>query len=50
MWAPVGLVEGAIVVDGGGELAPLIGSIDWAATPIGPLIGWPQSLRTALSI
>jgi signal transduction histidine kinase/CheY-like chemotaxis protein len=35
---------------GGGDLAPLIASIDWSNSPLGPLDGWPQSLRTALSI
>ena len=24
--------------------------VEWAATPLGPMLGWPQSLRTALSI
>ena len=24
--------------------------VEWAATPLGPILGWPQSLRTALSI
>jgi hypothetical protein len=24
--------------------------VDWAATPLGPTAGWPQSLRTAVSI
>src|SRR5215831_1589496 len=37
-------------LEGGGELAPLIASIDWSTTPLGPLATWPQSLRTALSI
>jgi PAS domain S-box-containing protein len=31
-------------------LAELIRERDWAATPIGPMESWPQSLRTALSI
>jgi PAS domain S-box-containing protein len=30
----------------GGDLA----AVDWAATPLGPPDGWPQSLRTAVSI
>ncbi|HEX2572136.1 MAG TPA: ATP-binding protein [Polyangia bacterium] len=25
-------------------------SIDWASTALGPVVGWPQSLRTAVSI
>ncbi|SDD40245.1 PAS domain S-box-containing protein [Geodermatophilus telluris] len=28
----------------------LVRTVDWAATPLGPESGWPQSLRTALSI
>jgi signal transduction histidine kinase/CheY-like chemotaxis protein len=31
-------------------LAELVQRTDWAATPIGPMDEWPQSLRTALSI
>ena len=25
-------------------------AVDWAATPLGPVEGWPQSLRSAISI
>ena len=32
------------------SLPELIGVRDWTATPIGPMEGWPASLRTALSI
>ncbi|HEY0012994.1 MAG TPA: HWE histidine kinase domain-containing protein [Allosphingosinicella sp.] len=35
---------------GGGEMGALIREQDWAATPIGPIHGWPQSLRSALGI
>ncbi len=38
------------VLRGGGEMGALMRSIDWAATPLGPVHTWPQSLRTALSI
>ena len=31
---------------GSGELATLIRTFDWAATPLGPIGQWPQSLRT----
>jgi signal transduction histidine kinase/DNA-binding response OmpR family regulator len=31
-------------------MGALIRAHDWAATPLGPAEGWPQSLRTALSI
>jgi signal transduction histidine kinase len=34
----------------GGELGALMRSIDWAATPLGPLSTWPQSLQSAVSI
>src|SRR5688500_8613105 len=35
---------------GGGEMGALRRSTDWAATPLGPVDGWPQSLRTSLRI
>jgi PAS domain S-box-containing protein len=35
---------------GGGSTGALIASMDWSGSPLGPLDGWPQSLRTALSI
>ncbi len=38
------------VLSGGGEMGRLMRSLDWAATPIGPVEGWPQSLRTAVRI
>jgi PAS domain S-box-containing protein len=34
----------------GGELGALIAAHDWAATPLGPIESWPQSLRTAVGI
>jgi PAS domain S-box-containing protein len=37
-------------LSGGGELGPLIAAFDWASTPIGPISGWPQSLRTSVSL
>jgi len=33
-----------------GEMAARIAEHDWAATPLGPIEGWPQSLRTAVRI
>jgi len=33
-----------------GELGGLIRDFDWAATPLGPLDAWPQSLRTSVSL
>ena len=35
---------------GGGEMGALIRSMDWSKTPLGPLAGWPQSLRTSVSL
>jgi len=34
---------------GGGELGALIRAKDWAATPLGPIDDWPQSLRSCIS-
>lgn len=38
------------VLTGGGEMGALMRTIDWAQTPVGPVEGWPQSLRTVVSI
>ncbi|WP_240359004.1 ATP-binding protein [Pyxidicoccus trucidator] len=35
---------------GGGEMGALIRATDWSKTAIGDVEGWPQSLRTAVSI
>ena len=35
---------------GGGETGARMRSLDWAATPLGPVGGWPQSLKTAVRI
>ncbi len=35
---------------GGGEMGALIRGMDWSATPLGPPQGWPQSLRTSVSL
>ncbi|HUK16554.1 MAG TPA: response regulator [Bryobacteraceae bacterium] len=35
--------------DGGGEMGALIRSMDWSATPLGPVEQWPQPLRTSVS-
>jgi PAS domain S-box-containing protein len=34
---------------GGGEMGALMRARDWAQTPLGPPIAWPQSLRTSVS-
>ncbi len=36
--------------DGGGNLGRLMAATDWAATPMGPVAGWSQSLRAAVRI
>jgi signal transduction histidine kinase/DNA-binding response OmpR family regulator len=35
---------------GGGKLGALMRAKDWSTTPVGPVDGWPQSLRTAVQI
>lgn len=37
-------------LDGGGETGALIRAFDWAATDLGPLEQWPQSLRTTAAL
>jgi hypothetical protein len=34
---------------GGGEMGERIRALDWSRTALGPVDGWPQSLRSALS-
>jgi PAS domain S-box-containing protein len=33
-----------------GEMARRVRRYDWASTPLGPISGWPQSLKTAVGI
>ncbi|WP_419723080.1 PAS domain-containing protein [Sphingomonas panni] len=35
---------------GGGDCAALIADLDWGGTPLGPIAGWPQSLKTATAL
>lgn len=37
-------------LNGGGEMGELIKTQDWSQTTLGPLVGWPQSLRSSLGI
>ncbi|WP_207879049.1 ATP-binding protein [Pseudomonas sp. 32_A] len=37
-------------LDGGGLMAERIRNHDWAATPLGPLQHWPDSLKTCLAL
>ena len=34
----------------GGEMGERIRTLDWSQTPLGPIEGWPQSLKTAVGI
>ena len=46
-------IEGASqapVFAAGGQVGRDHAQVDWAATPLGPPEGWPQSLQTAVSI
>ena len=37
-------------LSGGGEMGQRIREYDWSNTPLGPINGWPQSLRTCIRI
>ena len=41
---------GADFIVGSGEMADLIRRKDWSRTPLGPIDGWPQSLRTVVDL
>ncbi|MFI5492334.1 ATP-binding protein [Actinoplanes sp. NPDC051859] len=38
----------ADVFAGGGDTGRLMAQLDWSRTPLGPVEGWPQSLRSAV--
>ncbi|MCU0683781.1 MAG: ATP-binding protein [Polyangiaceae bacterium] len=38
------------VFEGGGELGARMRAIDWSQTPLGPVEGWPQSLKTCVRV
>src|SRR5499427_474931 len=40
----------AAVLQGGGEMGERMRAIDWSATVLGPVAGWPLSLRTCVRI
>jgi signal transduction histidine kinase len=40
----------ANILAGGGDVGALARSVDWAATPLGRVSAWPQSLRTVVSV
>ena len=31
-------------------MGALIRAFDWSSTPLGPILGWPQSLKTTVDI
>ena len=35
---------------GRGEMAERIRTFNWASTPLGPILSWPQSLKTAVEV
>ena len=35
---------------GGGEMGERTRAFDWSKTPLGPVAGWPQSLKTVVRI
>jgi PAS domain S-box-containing protein len=41
---------GDAFLSGGGQMGARVRSLDWAASPLGPPAGWPQSLRTSVSL
>src|SRR5262249_40189816 len=42
--------EATAFLRGGGATGALIADFDWASTSLGPLDGWPQSLKTAAAL
>ncbi|MEO8620020.1 MAG: ATP-binding protein [bacterium] len=38
------------ILAGGGDMGALMRALDWSATAVGPVEGWPQSLKTAVSM
>ena len=48
--ADAGHANGLRFLAGGGVAGAQLRALDWAATPLGPPPGWPQSLRTAAKL
>ncbi|MGO4524917.1 PAS domain S-box protein [Microvirga sp. 2MCAF35] len=44
------VVPGLDFLSGGGEMGALMRRHDWSTSPLGPPEGWPQSLRTVVSL
>ncbi len=45
-----GYGQAEVCLSGGGEMGAAIRAVNWAATPLGPVVNWPQSLRTSVGI
>ena len=43
-------VDDNAFLKGGGELGKLTRNYDWSSTSVGPVEGWPQSLRTTVGV
>ena len=43
-----GRTEGRVIFEGPGEMRALCRAFDWTSTPLGPVGGWQQSLRTTV--
>jgi len=41
--------QAATWLAGGGEMGERMRGLDWSKTVLGPVEGWPQSLRSAVS-
>ncbi len=39
-----------VLLAGGGEMGERTRAFDWSKTPVGPVVGWPQGLKSAVSI
>jgi PAS domain S-box-containing protein len=48
--AAAAAARSAACLGGAGEMAALMRSVDWGATTLGPVEGWPQSLCTVVRI
>jgi hypothetical protein len=42
--------RGPAFLAGGGQLGDLIAAFDWSSTPLGPIIAWPQALKTTVGL
>ncbi|NPC80041.1 response regulator, partial [Pyxidicoccus fallax] len=47
---PDGRTSDETCLQGGGEMGALMRSIDWSRTGLGPVTGWPRSLKTMVGV